>query len=127
VLWDKMTGTTVNNEFSEIIRMFGASSRQLGGIEGNLYLQSASAEIDAVNEVVYMANNFVYERRLESFLMSLLLARLETLYEWHRRIEARPAYVKAVVEWGDVTEEARRKHGTECFDRLEDFRNAAAG
>lgn len=69
----------------------------------------------------------VYVRRLESFMMSPLWAKLDNLNEWHRRIEARPAYVKAVVEWGDVTEEARRKHGTECFDRLEELWNAAAG
>ena len=49
VLWDKKTATIVNNESSEIIRMFGSNSRQLGGIESNLYPQSASAEIDAVN------------------------------------------------------------------------------
>jgi glutathionyl-hydroquinone reductase len=60
VLWDKKTATIVNNESSEIIRMFGSNSRQLGGIESNLYPQSASAEIDAVNEIVYMANNGVY-------------------------------------------------------------------
>jgi len=60
VLWDKKTGTIVNNESSEIIRMFGLNSVQLGGIECDLYPQSASGEIDAVNEIVYMANNGVY-------------------------------------------------------------------
>jgi glutathione S-transferase len=60
----------------------------------------------------------VYVRRLESFMMAPLWANLGHLDEWYRRIEARPAYLKAVIDWGDVTEEARRNHGTEAFERM---------
>lgn len=60
VLWDKETGTIVNNESSEIIRMLGQNARQLGGIESNFYPPSAAAEIDEVNDTVYMVNNGVY-------------------------------------------------------------------
>jgi glutathione S-transferase len=61
----------------------------------------------------------VYVRRLESFMMAPLWGNLDRLEEWYRRIEARPAYRRAVIDWGDVTEEARRKHGSEAFPRIE--------
>jgi glutathione S-transferase len=67
----------------------------------------------------------VYVRRLESFMMAPLWAHLDHLEEWYRRIEARPAYRKAVVDWGDVTEEARRRHGTEAFERMKGLWQAA--
>jgi len=60
VLWDKKTGTIVNNESSEIIRMLGQNARQLGGVDSNFYPHSAADEIDEVNETVYMVNNGVY-------------------------------------------------------------------
>jgi len=60
----------------------------------------------------------VYVRRLESFMMAPLWAGLGNLDAWYRRIETRPAYRKAVIEWGDVTEEARRKHGAEAFEQM---------
>jgi len=67
----------------------------------------------------------VYVRRLESFMMAPLWDNLGHLGRWYRGIEARPAYVRAVVEWGDVTEEARRRHGTEAFPRMEAHWRAA--
>lgn len=68
----------------------------------------------------------VYVRRLESFMMSPLWTDLKNLNAWYQRIAARPAYIKAVVEWGDVTEEARRTHGTEAFARMRECWEAAA-
>lgn len=68
----------------------------------------------------------VYVRRLESFMMAPLWSEMERLEEWYRRIESRPAYQRAVVDWGDVTEAARRDHGTEAFPRLKAFWDAAA-
>lgn len=59
-LWDRQKKTIVNNESSEIIRMIGENARQLGGVESNFYPQSAAAEIDEVNDTVYMVNNGVY-------------------------------------------------------------------
>lgn len=67
----------------------------------------------------------VYVRRLASFMMAPLWENLGHLNRWYGRIEARPAYVRAVVEWGDVTEEARRKHGTEAFERMKSLWQAA--
>jgi glutathione S-transferase len=68
----------------------------------------------------------VYVRRLESFMMAPLWAGLGNLDAWYRRIEGRPAYRKAVIEWGDVTEEARRKHGTEAFEQMKALWQGAA-
>lgn len=67
----------------------------------------------------------VYVRRLESFMMAPLWAKLTNLERWYRRIEVRPAYVRAVIDWGDVTEEARRKHGTEAFEKMQSLWQAA--
>jgi glutathione S-transferase len=67
----------------------------------------------------------VYVRRLESFMMAPLWSPLTHLEKWYRRIESRPAYQRAVIEWGDVTEEKRRAHGTEAFPRIKEMWNAA--
>ena len=67
----------------------------------------------------------VYVRRLESFMMAPLWSELRHLDEWYRRIESRPAYQRAVVKWGDVTEEKRRVHGTEAFPKLQELWAAA--
>lgn len=61
VLWDKKTGTIVNNESADIVRMlndgFGALAR--AGVD--LYPEGLRAEIDALNERIYMPlNNGVY-------------------------------------------------------------------
>ena len=60
VLWDKVNKTIVNNESSEIIRMIGLNSEQLGGIHCDFYPEAVRAEIDDVNDTVYMVNNGVY-------------------------------------------------------------------
>lgn len=53
----------------------------------------------------------VYVRRLESFMMAPLWRNLGHLNDWYARIARRPAYERAVVAWGDVTESDRKKHG----------------
>lgn len=60
----------------------------------------------------------VYVRRLESFMMAPLWRHLTNLNAWYARIAARPAYEKAIVAWGDVTERERREHGTAAFPQL---------
>lgn len=67
----------------------------------------------------------VYVRRLESFMMAPLWENLGNLDRWYRRIESRPAYQRAVVEWGDVTEAARRQHGNDAFPRMKELWEAA--
>ncbi len=67
----------------------------------------------------------VYVRRLESFMMAPLWDDLTHLNAWYRRIEARPAYDRAIVRWGDVTEASRKQHGTEAFPRVAEIWQAA--
>lgn len=63
VLWDKNTHTVVNNESSEIIRMFNHSFDAFSKAPGlTLYPVSLVSQIDAVNEWIYPAiNNGVYK------------------------------------------------------------------
>ena len=60
-LWDKHTRSIVNNESSEIIRMFNSAFDALGATPGDYYPARLAAEIDRINEVVYTGlNNGVY-------------------------------------------------------------------
>ncbi len=70
VLWDKTTDTLVNNESSEIIRMFYSEFdhllpeplREVNRPGGGLYAAPDRARIDAMNEWVYpKINNGVYK------------------------------------------------------------------
>jgi putative glutathione S-transferase len=62
VLWDKQTGTIVNNESSEIIRMFNSAFDGLTGSTEDYYPAALRAEIDPLNDVVYdTVNNGVYK------------------------------------------------------------------
>lgn len=61
LLWDTKTRTIVNNESSEIIRMFNRAFDGVGAEEGDYYPPALREEIDAVNERVYhQLNNGVY-------------------------------------------------------------------
>ena len=61
VLWDRKTRTIVNNESSEIIRMFNSAFDALTGNADDYYPQALRAEIDRINDVVYPnINNGVY-------------------------------------------------------------------
>ena len=67
VLWDKKTRTIVNNESSEIIRMFNSAFDGLGASSGDYYPSSLRGEIDTVNARVYdTVNNGVYKSGLAS-------------------------------------------------------------
>lgn len=61
VLWDKVRGTIVNNESSEIIRMLPEAFAGLARTPCDLYPEELREEIDAVNARVYeTVNNGVY-------------------------------------------------------------------
>src|SRR4051812_33915951 len=53
VLFDKATGTIVNNESSEIIRMLNATFDGVGAKPGDYYPEELRAEIDALNARIY--------------------------------------------------------------------------
>ncbi|MFT4768241.1 MAG: putative glutathione S-transferase [Glaciecola sp.] len=61
VLWDKQTGSIVNNESSEIIRMLGTAFNDLTGNQLDLYPNALRHSIDDWNSRIYPAiNNGVY-------------------------------------------------------------------
>lgn len=62
VLWDTQTNTLVNNESSEIIRMFNSAFDQLGATPGDYYPVDRRDQIQTINDRVYhTVNNGVYK------------------------------------------------------------------
>jgi putative glutathione S-transferase len=62
VLWDRVKGTIVNNESSEIIRILNASFDEAGAKPGDYYPEALRPEIDAINQRIYdTLNNGVYK------------------------------------------------------------------
>jgi len=60
-LWDRQTGRIVNNESSEIIRIFNAAFDELTGNDLDLYPEDLRPEIDRWNDYIYpRLNNGVY-------------------------------------------------------------------
>lgn len=61
ILWDKKTGTIVNNESSEIIRMLNSAFNEFTEVKTEFYPSHLQAEIDAINQPIYdNINNGVY-------------------------------------------------------------------
>ncbi len=61
ILWDKQTGTIVNNESSDIIRMLGSAFRPISRTWRDFYPVPHRDDIDALNEEIYRhINNGVY-------------------------------------------------------------------
>ena len=61
MLWDRKQGRIVNNESSEIIRMFNSAFDGLTGSRLDFYPEALRTEIDALNERIYPnVNNGVY-------------------------------------------------------------------
>ncbi len=62
VLWDKKSGTIVNNESSEIIRMFNSEFNVVGDKSVDFYPVELRNAIDEINNIVYeRVNNGVYK------------------------------------------------------------------
>jgi putative glutathione S-transferase len=62
VLWDQHTQTIVNNESSEIIRMFNSAFDAIGARPGDYYPRERREQIDALNARIYdTVNNGVYK------------------------------------------------------------------
>ena len=63
LLWDKKTNTIVNNESSEIIRIFNTAFNDLLPADKaalDLYPENLRSEIDGINEWVYDTVNSEY-------------------------------------------------------------------
>jgi glutathionyl-hydroquinone reductase len=62
VLWDTVSGTIVNNESADIMRMFNSAFDHAGAAAGDYYPAIHRAEIDALNARIYATiNNGVYK------------------------------------------------------------------
>lgn len=62
VLWDKATGTIVNNESEDIVRILNSAFDNAGARPGDYYPAAHRAEIDRVNARIYTTlNNGVYQ------------------------------------------------------------------
>ncbi|RDI59600.1 glutathione S-transferase family protein [Microvirga subterranea] len=62
VLWDRERATIVNNESSEIIRMFNRAFDEVGAKAGDYYPEDLRDEIDRLNARIYdTVNNGVYK------------------------------------------------------------------
>ncbi len=62
VLFDKKTNTIVNNESSEIIRMFNSAFNDITGNTDDFYPKNLQSEIDELNDIIYTnINNGVYK------------------------------------------------------------------
>lgn len=61
VLWDKQQQTIVNNESSEIIRMFNTAFNDITGNNEDFYPEALQDDINALNDEIYpTVNNGVY-------------------------------------------------------------------
>ena len=95
VLWDKKLGTIVNNESSEIIRIFNSAFNELipeDKAKLDIYPENLRPEIDELNAWVYDNINSC----VSSFLLVFCLVALTLLFfaffflPWHRwRIQGR--------------------------------------
>ena len=62
VLWDKQIETIVNNESSQVIRIFNSAFNELTGNNENYYPDDLQEEIDKLNDWIYNSvNNGVYK------------------------------------------------------------------
>lgn len=62
ILWDMQTRKIVNNESSDIIRMFNSQFNQLTGNDLDFYPSNLATQIDNLNEYIYQyINNGVYK------------------------------------------------------------------
>ena len=62
VLWDKQTGTIVNNESADILRMLNSAFAEIVDQGPDLYPQDLVGEINTLNDTIYTdLNNGVYQ------------------------------------------------------------------
>lgn len=103
VLWDMKTGTIVNNESAEILRMFNSAFVAAGARPGDYYPADLRAEIDALNERIYeTVNDGVYKAGFATSQAAYddAVARLFETLDW---LEARLA-ARRYLCGGRVTE-----------------------
>jgi putative glutathione S-transferase len=104
VLWDRATGTIVNNESSEIIRMFNSAFDALGAAPEDYYPAAWREEIDALNARIYdTLNNGVYKAGFATTQAAYEEA-VGPVFETLDWLEARLAHQRYLL--GDTSSEA---------------------
>ncbi|MFW5953963.1 MAG: glutathione S-transferase family protein [Guyparkeria sp.] len=104
VLWDKRRQTIVNNESSEIIRMFNSAFDHLTGNRDDYYPDHLRGAIDSINATVYEnVNNGVYRTGFAT-TQDAYEAAFDRLFETLDELEARLARQRYLV--GDRITEA---------------------
>jgi putative glutathione S-transferase len=96
VLWDKETQTIVNNESSDIIRMFNTAFNHLTGNTDDYYPPALRTEIDAANERVYRdINNGVYRAGFATTQEAYeeAFGQLFTALDWVEEVLARQPFL----------------------------------
>ena len=93
VLWDKRSGAIVNNESSEIIRIFNSAFDGLTGNREDYYPEPLRQDIDAWNEKIYHhVNNGVYRSgfaQSQSAYEEAVTGLFEVLDELEAQLEGR--------------------------------------
>lgn len=104
LLFDRKSGTIVNNESSEIIRMFNSAFDEFGDPAVDLYPEALRPDIDAINREVYdNINNGVYRAGFAGTQAAYDEA-FDALFASLDRLERRLAGQRYLV--GDVITEA---------------------
>lgn len=106
VLFDKKTNTIVNNESSEIIRIFNTAFNHITGDENDFYPETLRSEIDQINAHIYDdINNGVYKTGFAKNQaaydknVKTLFAALDKIEE---HLEERATLVGSIVTEADV-------------------------
>jgi glutathionyl-hydroquinone reductase len=93
ILWDKRSGQIVNNESSEIIRIFNSAFDSLTGNTDDYYPSQLRSEIDALNERIYRhVNNGVYRSgfaKTQHAYDQAVVGLFEVLDELEQRLEGK--------------------------------------
>ena len=104
VLWDKKRRTIVNNESSEIIRIFNSAFNDLTGDQSDYYPERLQAQIDDINQSVYdNINNGVYRAGFAT-TQSAYEAAFQRLFDTLNMVEQRLGQQRYLV--GDLITEA---------------------
>ncbi len=106
VLWDKKTNSIVNNESSEIIRIFNSAFNEITGDKKDYYPESLREEIDAINEQVYHdVNNGVYKSgfaKEQDVYEEAVTKLFKTLDELENRLESKDYLVGDQLTEADI-------------------------
>lgn len=106
VLFDKKTKTIVNNESSEIIRIFNSAFNSITGDTNDYYPEALRSEIDQINSLIYdNINNGVYKTGFaleQSAYDKNVKALFETLDKIESRLEEQETLTGSVLTEADV-------------------------